>query len=443
MKMQLRITPQLVLAGELLRVSGVELERRIRQELAENPALEQMDQHSARDESWDKSMCRYTDIHLQRKSDLVHDQRDLLSPPEESLERMAGRESVIDQLTAQARVLVDREDLEAVTALLYALDVHGYLRDSPEQLADHLSLELADIERLIPVLHELEPPGIGARDLRECLLIQCRDLEREGMSCALVRQALEQCWEDFAAQRWERVARKLGISRTEFETVRCFIAQNFYPHPLALMKDDPGISTALNRPDMIISRYRRGEEIAFSLEIPAAEAFELRLSNGFNRVMEDCSSGDREISIQEREWVQSQLERARLFIASLQKRWETLRRIGEYIIDFQRDFLERGPSHLRPLTQARIASDLECHESTVSRAVNDKIVQLPDGRLVSVEVFFDASLPVKAALRQILAESRKSISDREMSERLAQAGYPVARRTVAKYRAQINQVNSF
>jgi RNA polymerase sigma-54 factor len=309
-------------------------------------------------------------------------------------------------------------------------------------LAADLGLDPADIKRLIPVLHELEPAGIGARDLRECLLIQCRTLEIEGASCVLAKQILEQYWDDFAAQHWERLSKRLGVPKAELEEVRHFIAQSFNPHPLAMMDDDPGTPASLHNPDLIVSRHNLDGNSVFSLEIPAIEAFELRLSHSFTDVIEEDSAGE-QASIQERAWMQMHLERARLFIASLQQRWETIRRIGEYIIEFQRDFLENGPSHLRPLTQARVAHALGCHESTVSRALNNKIIQLPNGRLVPMEVFFDASLPIKAALRQILADSQRSLSDREMSERLAQAGYPVARRTVAKYRAQINQVNSF
>jgi RNA polymerase sigma-54 factor len=315
------------------------------------------------------------------------------------------------------------------------------LRSSSEQLAAQLRLERADIERLIPVLHELEPPGIGARDLRECLSIQYRYLETQGIHCTPVKEILELAWEDFAAQRWGRVAEKLGITKSELDSARRFIAQNLYPRPLALMSDE-GNSEALHHPDLIILRHKQDEEITFALEVPA-EAFELRLSQSFTRVIAECSAGEEELSTQERDWLALHLERARLFITSLQKRWETLRRIGEFIIEFQKGFLEGGTSHLKPLTQAMVANALGCHESTVSRAVNNKVVQLPNGHLVPMEIFFDASLPVKAALQQILADSQRAISDREMTERLAQAGYSVARRTVTKYRAQINQVGGF
>jgi RNA polymerase sigma-54 factor len=429
MKMQMRTSPQLVLAGELLRVSSAELENRIRRELEENPALEKTNHHS----HWESAQKKFNSIHS----------RPEITALEDTLERTVIREPILARLAAQAALFVSGQDLDTVTTLLYALDAQGYLKDSPEQLTARLGLEQADVERLLPILHQLEPPGIGARDLRECLLIQAHYLQEEGVSCDLLKRVLEESWDDFAEQRWGHVARKLRVSKIEIESVHHFITQNLYPYPLGMMGEDPETPTVLHDPDLIISRRKQDGQVTFSIEIPAAEAFELRLSDGFTRAMEASTFSREEFTTTERDWLQSHLERARLFIGSLQKRWETLRRIVEYVIEYQKEFLECGPSRLKPLTQSMVARALGCHESTVSRAVNAKVVQLPNGRLAPMDVFFDASLSVKAVLRQILADSRKSISDREMTERLAQAGYFVARRTVAKYRAQINQVNSF
>jgi RNA polymerase sigma-54 factor len=435
MKMQVRTSPQLVLAGELLRASGADLENRVHQEIRDNPALELNHEQAYMGNSPSKVIQLQTGTRSrERRSPIEYDSG--LPTFEDQLEKLAHREPVIDQLIAQAALLVNRADLETVTAMLYAIDSDGYLRVSSEDLSTQLGLEQVEIERLIPILHELEPPGIGARDLRECLLIQCRYLQTNGVHCGVVKRVLEEAWDDFTAQHWDRIAKRLRIRRTELEGTIHFISQNLNPHPLALIDHEPEASTRLHQPDLIISP--KENENDFSLEIPAAAAFDLHISDGFTQLFRELSPVGEELSSQDRIWIQGHLSRARLFILSLQKRWETLRRIGEYLIQFQHAFLKNGPSNLKPLTQAMVAHALNCHESTVSRAVQNKVVQLPTGRLVAMEVFFDASLPIKAAIKQMMAESHKSMSDREMSERLAQVGYSVARRTITKYRAQLS-----
>ncbi|MBP1693338.1 MAG: rpoN, partial [Chloroflexi bacterium] len=131
------------------------------------------------------------------------------------------------------------------------------------------------------------------------------------------------------------------------------------------------------------------------------------------------------------------MERARLFIASVEQRWSTLRCIGEYLLEYQRDFFERGPAALHPLTRAQLAAELGCHESTVSRAVSEKILQTPEGRLMPLATLFDATLPVKAAIQRLLSEQPGRLSDQEIAGHLQAQGWPVARRTVAKYRSQM------
>jgi len=127
-----------------------------------------------------------------------------------------------------------------------------------------------------------------------------------------------------------------------------------------------------------------------------------------------------------------------MVIGALRQRWETLKRIGEYLIRYQNDFLEHGPFYLKPLTRAVVAQELNVHESTISRAVRDKIIQLPNGRLIPLSDFFDASLATKESIRLLLRDNTKRLCDREIAEGLQAKGMKLSRRTVTKYRREIN-----
>jgi RNA polymerase sigma-54 factor len=173
------------------------------------------------------------------------------------------------------------------------------------------------------------------------------------------------------------------------------------------------------------------------LEIPDAEQYELRVCAPFADALRSNGNGRSALLPAERAWIKFYVDRAHLFIRALQQRWVTLRRIGEYLLAYQGEFLEHGPRLLKPLTRTRVAGALDFHESTVSRAVQDKIAQLPDGRLIPLRDFFDDSLAVKEAMRQVLANAHRPLSDREITECLRAEGICLARRTVTKYRAQL------
>jgi RNA polymerase sigma-54 factor len=358
-------------------------------------------------------------------------------------EQLAARPSATERLAAQAALLVDPGDLDIVVYLLGCLDSHGYLRASSEALAGELGVSRAAVERAMRALHELEPPGIGARDVRECLLIQCARLESQGADGELTRRILAEAWDDFVSQRWEAAARKLGVTKKEIENARRFVANNLYPYPLLMLEDATDGHELFPYVDLIVHREAHGHSVSYSLEIPGAEEFELRVSPGFESALGAGADDGNALLPGERAWIRTHLERARLFMAALNRRWATLRRIGEYLVAYQADFMEHGWRHLKPSTRARLAQALGLHESTVSRAVADKTMQLPDGRLVLLSDLFDNSLAAKEAMRNLLAAAPKALSDHEIADHLQAEGISLARRTVAKYRHQLNIPSSY
>jgi RNA polymerase sigma-54 factor len=294
---------------------------------------------------------------------------------------------------------------------------------SPERLARHIAW-----------LHQLEPPGIGARDIRECLLLQCTDLEARGFDCKAARQILSAAWEPFVNQRWASVAKLTGLAHQDIEAARQFMHDNLYPYPLLMVPDVADDNDQLAYPDLVI-RHTDGTG-RFTVEVPAAHAYQLTINPAFRMVTHTEGVTDSALVAHEHEWIAQSIERARTFIHALDQRYTTLRRIGEFLVEYQSDFLQRGPKYLRPLTRSEAARQLDLHESTLSRAVSDKVVQLPGGKLIELDDLFDGSLAAKAVLRE-LVNSDGTLSDRELALRLQSASFNLSRRTVAKYRAQL------
>jgi RNA polymerase sigma-54 factor len=407
-----RLSARLVQSARLLQLSGPELETVIARELAENPALE-----------LSPRACRFELIASSSRT-LPKD------PPAPS--------GALDRLESDLRLSAPADVLPVATALLYSLDDHGYLLTPLAELAEEWCVDEAEIERGLQALRCLDVPGLAARDLRECLLLQCDYLAGRGVNCGLALRMLRDTWEDFVCQRWQALAGRLGVSPHEVEEARQFIVRNLYPYPLALVDGDSPAAPAA-RSDIVISagEGRGDDEPALEglrLRIPAAEALELQVSPAFL---------EPDLSRQDGKWAGAYIDKARQFIELVNRRWETLKSIGEQVILVQRDYLLGLSTQPAPLTRRTVAENIGLHESTVSRAISGKTVQLPSGRLVPLSAFFGAS-DLKASIDAILCAAADSrLSDRQISEALRGQGIVVARRTVAKYRRQGLPVKQF
>lgn len=247
---------------------------------------------------------------------------------------------------------------------------------------------------------------------------------------------IAESWEDVIGHCWQRIARCLDITTQDIDHARQLIFQHFYPYPLLLVKDSMAENKAYNYPDLIIHREAENSPISYKIEIPESEAFELRINASFQNALQGNLGAN--LSIEERTWTYNSIEQARMFIAALNQRWVTLRRISEYLVAYQIGFLERGPLYIKPLTRTAVARELNLHESTIARAIQNKIVQLPNGRLIPLSQFFDDSLAPKEAMRQLLTRASEPLSDREIASQLEDAGFNLARRTITKYRQQLH-----
>jgi RNA polymerase sigma-54 factor len=434
LKTQTRLSPQLVFTSSLLRAASAEVEQLIQCELADNPALTLVPKPQPASASSHPLTLHYAEPHASSTHLPSGDQSDATV---EMIEMLVDRPSALDQLAAQVSLLLESPEQPLALQLLHLLDRHGYLRITPQAAAAELNVEPAVVARLIGVLHELEPPGIGAYDLRDCFRIQCAHLAAKGVDCNLVSRIVCEAWDDFIHRRWPRVARQLAVPCNRVEEAWQFVQANLYPYPLSLL-DDGSVSTpALASADLMIHRRLHNGRTRYTVEIPAAESYELRISRSFGDHWPQTRDGSSGLAPEEQVWIQTYVDRARLFITGIQQRWATLRQIGQYLVDYQTDFLARGPRYLKPLTRAMVGAALGYHESTVSRAVQDKFAQLPTGRLLALSAFFDNSLAAKAMMQQILARANQPLNDRMLAEQLQAEGIQLARRTVAKYREQL------
>jgi RNA polymerase sigma-54 factor len=301
--------------------------------------------------------------------------------------------------------------------LVDSLDEHGLLDRPPAQLAAELGVPEPAVLRVLEVIRGSGPPGIGATSVAECLLLQMDALDLGDERAGLARAVIAEHLPALARGHFSSIAAALGVSRAQVQQVLELIRRRLRPYP-AFSGNAPAV-TAYVVPDVVV---REGDEPEGAFTVELVEPALLRLG------IRDATG--------------ESARRARSFLGQLHDRWDTLRRVAEYTVQRQREFLIRGPAALRPLTRAEVAGALELHESTVSRAIADKHALLPGGTIVPLSRFFGASGGVDEELRKLLESADGPMSDQSLADRLRAAGYPIARRTVAKHRARLGFVSA-
>ncbi len=426
--------PQTVLASKILQLNSLELGRAIAQELAEDPALELVEggrcQVCGALFSGERCpLCARGDDRYLEKSRERRASEEGYGEAWDPLSQVSSPTSLADYLLMQMRARLKPQELAAAEYLVESLDDHGLLSTDLEELARLAGSSLKQMERLLTILQEQEPIGIGARSVKECLLIQLRYLEEEGRSQPWVREIIERHWEDLGRGQFEEIAEALGITTEEVVEALEFIRDNLNPYPAQAYH--PSDRSPYIRPDIII----QAQEGGFIIEIPEEERYRFRVNPLYEELLAQRATRE-----EEREHLREYVARARLFISSFEQRWKTLRHIMTTLIEEQKGFLERGVKDLKPLTRAELAQSLGLHESTISRAVAQKYAQIPQGQIVPLADFFDASLPAKDLIKRLISQEEKPLSDGQIAKELTRRGLPLARRTVAKYRGALGIV---
>jgi RNA polymerase sigma-54 factor len=436
-----RIDPKLVLISQLLQLSQTGLEQVIEAELAENPALEWLQDEPepvdpepvARQLLQEHGGLRSEDYESRRSSHDSDDETDWteLTPDAPSLH---------DHLIAQLLPTVAPSLRTLAHYVVDSLNARGYLDEPDEEIALAANASIEDVQIVVSKLQQCEPAGIGARNLQECLLLQLRDAERleEKLARAILRSRID----DFVARRTMRLARRYGVLPDVIEAAFAQITE-LTPYPaegFSVVRFHRPPRPATASPDIVVTRSDSG----FLVEVRGPDPSDLTISRSYRERQEQLKRAGQDHRDEKRH-VQHYVQRAVDFVSGVAQRRMTLCAIGEYLVREQAGFMNTGSfQYLRPLTRSQMASDLGLHESTVSRATSEKFVQIPTGSIVAFDVFFKPALRVQKMIEEILSRENPDnpLSDDRIAEMLAQQGVHVARRTVNKYRDRTKLLSS-
>lgn len=456
------ISAKLIASINMLQYSAEELEEAIARELADNPALEveelaqcQRCGANLRDGLCPKCERRSettSDSHVETSSwDEYGDLRSSAGASDDDgydpLDFVGSGSTLHEYLLRQLGASVAEDDYPIVEYLIGSLDSHGYLTLSTEEIAEALTVELERVDAVLSLLQSLDPPGIGARTLSECMLIQLRQLESRCEAPPLATRLVADYMRDLGERRFAEIAREIGATTSEVTKTWQFIRANLNPYPTHSFEsgDVPGQAltspaerSVVIRPDVII----RKTATSYEAEIVEMRRFSFSMSGIYRTLYRQSRTQRRtseELDEAGKQHVRHYVTRTRFFITCMRQRWDTLTTISNALIHFQEAFLEKGVRFLKPLTRGQLAEYVGLHESTVSRATAGKYVLLPEGRTIAFDDFFDASLAAKDYLRELIAEEKASrpFSDEVLAGRLDEMGIHLARRTVAKYRESL------
>jgi len=351
------------------------------------------------------------------------------------------REHLLDQLHAHGR---GEALLRAGRFLVANIDDDGYLRCAVEDAAEFVQVQPEIVERALALMQTFEPTGVAARSLRECLLIQARAVSPERAPGCLVA-LLEDCWKEVGSSKWEAAARRLRVPRENVERAVLWLRANLSPYPGRSYRPDwgePRQSTPVIRPDVVVHRNELG---TMTLEVARDDAPSLQINPQYARLWDEMRSRPSAYSVAERKHLQEYLVRAQMFLKSIRDRTSILRQVAESVVSEQEQYFDtEREEDMLPLTQSQLATFLHVHESTVSRAIADKFLQLPSGRVVPISYFFDRALSYRALVANVVASEDPSapLSDQQIADLLRREGVVIARRTVMKYREEMNILSS-
>lgn len=327
------------------------------------------------------------------------------------------------------------EDRKIAVHLLTHLDEDGFLTVDIYEVARYHHVPAARVEAVLRMIHRADPIGVGTTGPQEALLVQIEVLRESQAVPELAERMVREAMDLLSRHQHSELARQFKTNVRTVQQVMTFIGENLNPFPARCHWGDvrqPGTSSAqsYHHPDILISYLNDDPKNPLSVEIILPISGTLRINPLYRQALRQP-----QLSEENREALKEDLEKANLFVKCIQQRNHTMQRLMKRVVSLQRDFIVKGDRYLKPVTRAQISTELEVHESTISRAVANKAVQLPNRRIIPLAEFFDRSLNVRTVLRDIINQETHPLSDTELAILLAKEGYQVARRTVAKYRS--------
>lgn len=443
-------TAHLAQTMALLELSADELEQRIQAELSSNPALEIRDLRRCPRCGLPLSFSGSQPLPCPRCNALMHSSGEdpiVFVSPRQDFYRQAGTyaqelpEDDLPQASEDLPTYVLRqiapdlrpEDRSLAAYILSNLDEDGLLRLSLIEVARYHHVPMERVEGVLSLIQRADPVGVGCLSPRDALLVQ---LEVLAETQPIPKQAAEAIYHglDLISRRqYAELGHRLKLSPRQVQQIVTFISDNLNPYPGRASWGDirqgkGSVPDVYTLPDVVMTRSDDAPGAPLLIEIVSPYAGLLRVNPLFRQVINQAPPEKSD------QW-KSDMDRADLLVKCLQQRNHTLVRLITRIAILQRAFILHGDSQLEPLTRASLADSLELHESTISRAVSGKTVQLPNGHMIPLAKFFDRSLNVRTALKNLIAQETIPLSDSDLAELLTRQGFSVARRTVAKYRA--------
>ncbi|MFH1654073.1 MAG: RNA polymerase factor sigma-54 [Pseudomonadota bacterium] len=467
---QLVVTPQLQQAIKLLQLSRLELNQMIQKEILENPVLEEEDPSQAPDDE-EKSEVEKRDEAPEKDHDEgmqevdaveakgedfkePHDfdwenyintynslpaGDDRLSPLKEPVtfeSTVTQSESLQDHLLWQLQMNnLNAEEHNIGERIIGNINDDGYLTISLDEMAANNNMNLSALKKVLKKIQDFDPIGVGARDLKECLLLQIEALpEKKPLMYEIINKHLG----DLETHNHPKIAKELGVKLQDIEEASRLIS---------MLEPKPGRPYGGESPQYIIPDvfvYKVGDEYVVSLNDDGLPKLQI------NRLYRSAMLKGSNVEGKAKEYIQERFKAAMWLIRSIYQRQRTIYKVGTSIVKFQKDFFDNGISHLKPLVLKEVAEDIEMHESTVSRVTSNKYMHTPRG-IFELKFFFNtgiqriegegvASEAVKAKIQKLVEgeDSKKPLSDRKLTDLLREANIDIARRTVAKYREILN-----
>src|SRR6476660_7255163 len=450
------LSPQLQQSLLILQTPLLELRNLVQQEMETNPVLEELPDQPGADERGEAESSADDNFtnEFQKLASLDEEWRDYMAQSASysadgargSKEAQDKRQFLFDSIPVQETLqqnligqlnqsVLNASDRKAAELIIGNIDDNGFLQSTQEDMALNSGIPKEDFEKMLALIQSLCPAGVGARDLRGCLLIQ---LHRQGKEHTIEYKIVSEHMEDLGRRRFPEIARRMGISVEEVQKAADNIAR-LNPRPGQVFAAAPQNYVL---PDVVVEKVDGEYQIAFNNEqIP-----HLRISNLYKDII---ASGDTHGS-DVKDYIRDKIRSGKFLIRSIHQRQQTIMNIAQQIVSRQRDFLEHGPSHLKPMTMAEVAEVVGVHETTVSRAVSGKYMATPQG-VLDMKYFFTggyqtatgeslSNTSVKQTILELVKHESGSapLSDHEIVEILSERGIPIARRTVAKYRSELN-----
>jgi len=420
---KLIMTPELRQAINILQLTTMELKNLIENEIENNPILDIQEERD--DFDWVKS------IRFDRKIDEEAEPDDDISFENYAPIRPSLRENLLFQL---GLLKLPKVYLRVCKYIIHSLDESGYLIPKVEEIAEELNTPVDVVLKALKIIQGLEPAGVGARDLKECLLIQ---LKAHGKWTPIIEDMITNYLELIAENKYSVIAKKMNMAVEEVQRI-CDLIKSLDPKPGRNFGGYNDVKFIV--PDVIVRKID-GEYFIlindFGIPRPVINSY-------YQKVLREIKD-DRETE----NFLRSKLQSAIWLIKSIEQRRETLYRVSKAIVEYQREFIERGIKFLKPLTLKDIAERVQMHESTVSRAINGKYIQIPRG-IYPLKYFFTTSITsdyggvsaetIKNLIREIIQgeDPYNPYSDQYITELLNKRGIKISRRTVAKYREELN-----